>query len=78
MIEVRHEVIRRFHIDRGLQKHGISKLLEAAMAVIEVFIDRLKSLWSMRVWDRGPCQFNRNHSEILVNCRRLLYAISMA
>ena len=36
-------------------------------------------LWIARLEARGViCQVNRVHSEISVNCRRLLYAISMA
>ena len=53
IIEARHGVIHRLHIDRGLQKHGISELLDAAMAVVDAFVDHLESHRSMRVRDRA-------------------------
>ncbi len=53
MIEARHGVIHRLHIDRGLRKHGISELLDTAMAVVDAFVDHLESHRSMRVRDRG-------------------------
>ena len=52
MIEARHGVIHRLHIDRGLQKDGINELLDAAMAVIDAFVDHLESQRSMRIRDR--------------------------
>ena len=52
MIEARHGVIHRFEIDRGLQKQGVSELLDAAMTVIDAFVDHLESQRSMRV--RAP------------------------
>lgn len=53
IIEARHGVIHRFHIDRGLQKHGISELLDLAMAVVDAFVDHLESERSMRIRDRA-------------------------
>ena len=53
MIEARHGVIHRLHIDRELQKHGISELLDAAMAVIDAFVDHLESRRSMRIRARA-------------------------
>ena len=53
MIEARHGVIHRFHIDSRLQKQGISELLDLAMAVIDALVDHLESHRSMRVRDRA-------------------------
>ena len=53
MIEARHGVVHRLHIDRGMQKHGISELLDTAMAVIDAFVDHLESRRSMRIRDRA-------------------------
>ena len=53
MIEARHGVIHRLQINRGLQRHGISELLDAAMAVIDAFVDHLESQRSMRIRDRA-------------------------
>ena len=52
MIDARHGVIHRFHIDRGLRKHDISELLDTAMAVVDAFVDYLESEKSMRIRDR--------------------------
>ena len=51
MIEARHGVIHRLDIDGRLQKHGISELLDAAMAVVDAFVDHLESQRSMRIRD---------------------------
>ena len=53
MIEARHGVIHRLHIDGGLRKHGISELLDAAMAVVDAFVGHLESEKSMRITDRA-------------------------
>ena len=53
MIEARHGFIHRFDIDRGLQKQDVSDLLDAAMAVIDAFVDHLESQRSMSVRDRA-------------------------
>lgn len=52
MINARHGVIHRFDLDRGLQKHGISQMLDTAMAIIDAFVDHLESHRSMRVRGR--------------------------
>ena len=52
IIEARHGVIHRLHIDRGLQKHDISELLHVAMAVVDALVDHLESQRSMRIRDR--------------------------
>ena len=39
IIKARHGVIHRPHIDRSLQKHETSKLLDTAMAVVNAFVD---------------------------------------
>ena len=52
MIEARHGLIHRLQIDSRLRKQGISELLDAAMAVIDAFVDYLESQRSMR--DRDP------------------------
>ena len=49
MIEARHGVIHRLHIDSKLRKQGISELLDLAMAVVDAFVDHLESHRSMRV-----------------------------
>ena len=49
MIDARYGVIHRLHIDPGLRKQGISELLDAAMAVIDAFVDHLESQRSVRV-----------------------------
>ena len=53
MIDARHGVIHRFHIDRSLRKHDISELLDTAMAVVDAFVDHLESERSMRIRDRA-------------------------
>ena len=53
MIEARHGVIHRFDIDRRLQKNDVSDLLDAAMAVVDAFVDHLESQRSMSVRDRA-------------------------
>ena len=53
MIEARHGVIHRFHIDTRLRKQGIGELLDLAMAVIDAFVDHLESQRSMRVRHRA-------------------------
>ena len=53
MIEARHGLIHRLQIDSGLRKHDISELLDAAMAVIDAFVDHLESQRSMRVRGRA-------------------------
>ncbi|MDE0147258.1 MAG: hypothetical protein OXM58_02715 [Rhodospirillaceae bacterium] len=53
MIDARHGVIHRLHIDRDLRKHNISELLDTAMAVIDAFVDHLESERSMRIRDRA-------------------------
>ena len=52
MIEARHGVIHRLQIDRELQKHGISEMLDTSVAVIDGFVDHLESQRSMRIRDR--------------------------
>lgn len=49
MIDARHGVIHRLHIDPRLRKQGISELLDTAMAVIDAFVDHLESQRSMRI-----------------------------
>ena len=53
IIEARHGVIHRLHIDRDLQKHDISELLDVAMAVVDAFVDYLESQRCIRVRDRA-------------------------
>ena len=53
MIDARHGVIHRLHIDRGLRKHDISELLDTAMAVVDAFVDHLESEKSMRITNRA-------------------------
>ena len=53
MIEARHGLIHRLHIDRRLQKHTISELLDATMAVIDAFVDHLEFQRSMHIRDRA-------------------------
>ena len=53
IIEARHGVIHRLHIDRDLQKHDISELLDVAMAVVDAFVDHLESQRCIRVRDRA-------------------------
>ena len=52
MIDARHGVIHRLHIDRGLRKHDISELLDTAVAVVDAFVDHLESEKSMRIRNR--------------------------
>ena len=52
MIDARHGVIHRLHIDRSLRKPNISELLDTAMAVVDAFVDHLESEKSMRIRDR--------------------------
>ncbi len=49
MIDARHGVIHRLHIDPRLRKQGISELLDTAMAVVDAFGDHLESQRSMRI-----------------------------
>ena len=51
MIDARHGVIHRLHIDRGLRKQDVSELLDAAMAVADALVDHLESEKSMRIRD---------------------------
>ena len=53
MIEARHGIIHRLDIDPKLQKHRISELFDASMAIIDAFVDHLESQRSMRIRDRG-------------------------
>ena len=57
IIKARHGVIHRLHIDRDLQKHSISELLDVAMAVVEAFVDHLESQLSLRIRDGTPAVF---------------------
>ena len=53
IIDARHGVIHRLHINRDLQKHDISELLDVAMAVVDAFVDHLESQRCIRVRDRA-------------------------